>query len=260
MPRGERFQRKKEKPKKPRRRAMEIEPGNWYNTVKKVRLRGDIERRNGMKHSLCERIVWHALSPAVFKFIGKAWPDADARKIKKRARKNYGDMIRRTPDIGSLVKNPLRVCLAGGMLWLSVYDAMEGKMSPEGFGKMVDATLEAPLLRRNFQKQRPFDLNTQRKKIEKNRVANAVSDSAFNWRTELILGRDENEYTIIYHRCGLCALGKQEHREELIPYMCKMDYGSVALMGGVLKRTGTIAEGADRCDFYVCKKGSTWDT
>ena len=47
--------------------------------------------------------------------------------------------------------------------------------------------------------------------------------------------------------------------EELIPYMCAMDFISVDLMGGVLYRTGTLAEGAEKCDFYVCKKDSKWD-
>ena len=47
--------------------------------------------------------------------------------------------------------------------------------------------------------------------------------------------------------------------EELIPYMCAMDFISADLMGGVLYRTGTLAEGAEKCDFYVCKKDSKWD-
>ncbi|MCC8107168.1 MAG: hypothetical protein LIO99_14405 [Clostridiales bacterium] len=34
---------------------------------------------------------------------------------------------------------------------------------------------------------------------------------------------------------------------------------TIALTGGVLHRTGTIAAGAEMCDFYVCKKGSEWD-
>lgn len=72
--------------------------------------------------------------------------------------------------------------------------------------------------------------------------------------TETIPGRDADEYTINYHRCGLCALGKQEHLEELIPYMCAMDFISADLMGGVLYRTGTLAEGAEKCDFYICKR------
>ena len=211
-----------------------------------------------MKNSLCEKIMWYVLSPTIFQFIKQYWKDIDIKSI-KRLSKNYKDMIKRTPDIGSLRKNPLRVCLTSGILWLSIYEAMEGKMDQEQFGEMVSATMEAPILKKNFQKQKAFDIKTQKKKIEKNKIANAVSDSEFNWNTELILGRDENEYTVIYHRCGLCALGKQEHHEELIPYMCKMDYETIAMMGGVLKRKGTIATGADCCDFYICKKGSKWD-
>jgi len=212
-----------------------------------------------MKNSLCEKIMWYFLSPTIFKFIKQYWKDIDIKNVKRISKKNYKDMIKRTPDIGSLRKNPLRVCLTSGILWLSIYEAMEGKMDQEQFGEMVSATMEAPILKKNFQKQKAFDIKTQKKKIEKNKIANAVSDSEFNWNTELILGRDENEYTVIYHRCGLCALGKQEHHEELIPYMCKMDYETIAMMGGVLKRKGTIATGADCCDFYICKKGSKWD-
>ena len=212
-----------------------------------------------MKNSLCEKIMWYALSPTIFQFIKQYWKDIDIKNVKRISKNNYKDMIKRTPDIGSLRKNPLRVCLTSGILWLSIYDAMEGKMNQEQFGEMVSATIEAPMLKKNFQKQKAFDIKTQKKKIEKNKIANAASDSEFNWNTELILGRDENEYTVIYHRCGLCALGKQEHHEELIPYMCKMDYETIAMMGGVLKRKGTIATGADCCDFYICKKGSKWD-
>ena len=212
-----------------------------------------------MKNSLCEKIMWYALSPAIFQFIKQYWKDIDIKNVKRISKNNYKDMIKRTPDIGSLRKNPLRVCLTSGILWLSIYDAMEGKMNQEQFGEMVSATIEAPMLKKNFQKQKAFDIKTQKKKIEKNKIANAASDCEFNWNTELILGRDENEYTVIYHRCGLCALGKQEHHEELIPYMCKMDYETIAMMGGVLKRKGTIATGADCCDFYVCKKDSKWD-
>lgn len=212
-----------------------------------------------MKNSLCEKIMWYVLSPTIFQFIKQYWKDIDIKNVKRISKKNYKDMIKRTPDIGSLRKNPLRVCLTSGILWLSIYEAMEGKMDQEQFGEMVSATMEAPILKKNFQKQKAFDIKTQKKKIEKNKIANAVSDSEFNWNTELILGRDENEYTVIYHRCGLCALGKQEHHEELIPYMCKMDYETIAMMDGVLKRKGTIATGADCCDFYICKKGSKWD-
>lgn len=196
----------------------------------------------------------------MFEFLEQSWKDIDIKSIKRLSKDNYKAMISRTPDRGSFRKNPLRISLAGGMLWLSVYDAMEGKMNPEQFGEMVRSTTEAPMLKKHFHKQKTFDRKTQKKKTAKNKLANSASDCEFNWNTELILVRDENEYAMIYHRCGLCALGKQEHHEELIPYMCALDYEIIAMLGGVLKRKGTIATCAERCDFYLCKKGSKWDT
>ena len=38
--------------------------------------------------------------------------------------------------------------LTGGILWLSVYDAMQGKMNQEQFEEMISATIEAPLLKK----------------------------------------------------------------------------------------------------------------
>lgn len=212
-----------------------------------------------MKRSFCETVVWYALSPVIFDFIQRRWPETDRKTLRKNAKRNYQAMIGRTPDIGSLRKNRLRVCLAGGMLWLSIYDAMDGKMRGEDFGQMVGVTVQAPILRKSFEKRKEFDLRAQQKKIRKAEIANAASSDAFNWKTEILLGRDEEEYTVLYHQCGLCALGRQEKHEDLIPYMCEMDFSSVDLMGGVLKRTGTLATGADCCDFYICKKGSKWD-
>lgn len=191
--------------------------------------------------------------------MGKSWKNLDLKYLKKLSKNNYKAMIRRTPDIGNVMKNSLRMVLACGMLWFSIYDAMEGKMSHDEFGDMVIATTESKLLQKNFKDKKSFTLKAQKKEIEKHKIANAVSNSEFNWNTEFILGRDENEYTTIYHQCGLCALGRQEHHEDLIPYFCKLDYKFIEFMGGVLKRSGTIATGANYCDFYICKKGSKWD-
>ena len=168
-----------------------------------------------MRNSLCEKIIWYALLPSIFKFIEQSWTDIDIKNSKNLSKSNYIDMVKRTLDIGSFRKNPFRIPLAGGMLWLSIYEAMAGKMNQEQFGEMVNATIEAPILKKTFQRQKAFDRKAQKKKIEKTRLR-MQPDSEFNWNTELILGRDENEYTVIYHRCGLCALGRQEHHEELI--------------------------------------------
>lgn len=41
--------------------------------------------------------------------------------------------------------------------------------------------------------------------------------------------------------------------------MCVLDIMSVDMLGGVLYRTKTLAEGKECRDFYICKKGSKWD-
>ena len=212
-----------------------------------------------MKNTICEKLMWSAMTPAIFKYIAANCKNTDTFRVKKKSRKNFKDMLARTPDIGGFTKNPLRICLSGGIVWMAVYKAMDGAMSHEQFGEMVTATMQASLIKKAFGSRNPFDMEYQKKKVKKDRIANAISDSEFNWMTETIPGRDADEYTINYHRCGLCALGKQEHLEELIPYMCAMDFISADLMGGVLYRTGTLVEGAEKCDFYVCKKDSKWD-
>ena len=132
-------------------------------------------------------------------------------------------------------------------------------MENEQFGEMVKKTSDAFIIKKSCEMKRPFNDKFQKKKILKDKISNEISNSEFNWKTETIQGRDENEYVINYYQCGLCALAKQEHCEKLLPYMCAMDYISVEQMGGVLTRTKTIAQGNEMCNFYICKKGSKWD-
>lgn len=212
-----------------------------------------------MRYTYCETLMWHALTPAIFRWLGGQKPDWDLRALKREAKKRYRQMAARTPDIGGLSQNSLRICLSGGMVWLSVYQAAEGNMGEDCFAGMVLASMETPLVKGAFRKKKMFTAEAQKKRAESAQIGNALSDSPFNWKTEVILGRDTDEYTILYRQCGLCALGRQEGLSHLVPYMCALDIRSVEWMGGVLYRTETLATGGDRCDFYMCKKGSRWD-
>ena len=169
-------------------------------------------------------------------------------------------MVSRTPEIGSMTKNPLRVCMTGGMLWLSVYKAVEGRMSEEHFEGMVNASMKAPLVQKSYRNKAKiaFTLKAQKKRMAFAARTDAA-DNPYQWDAEVILGRDADEYTILYHQCGLCALGRQEGLSHLVPYMCALDTMSINWMGGRLYRTKTLATGGDCCDFYICKKDSRWD-
>lgn len=153
-----------------------------------------------MKYTFCEKLMWHALTPTLFQWLKRREPGWELPALKRESKRTFGEMVERTPEIGSMKENSLRVCLSAGIVWLSVYEA-----------------------------------------------------------AEVELGRDADEYTIRYSQCGLCALGKQEGLEHLIPYTCALDILSVEWMGGVLYRTKTLATGGDCCDFYICRKGSKWE-
>lgn len=214
-----------------------------------------------MKYTMCETLMWHALTPTLFRWLREQKPKWDIIGLKKKAKHIYIEMVARTPEIGSMRENSLRVCLSAGMVWLSVYEATDEKMSEERFSGMVKASMEAPLVKGSYKGKAKiaFTLKAQQKRADNAVRGNALSDGPFNWNTEVILGRDADEYTINYRRCGLCALGRQEGLFHLVPYMCAIDIMSIEWMGGVLYRTKTLASGGECCDFYICRKDSKWD-
>lgn len=55
--------------------------------------------------------------------------------MKKKSRRIFADMTVRISGMGAFTKKTLRISLAGGMIWLSAYQAMDGAMSHRQFGK-----------------------------------------------------------------------------------------------------------------------------
>lgn len=180
----------------------------------------------------------------------------------KKAKQTFREMAARTPEVGSLLENPLRICLSSGMVWLSIYEAADGTLEEACFGEMVTTSMASPLVMAAFKakSRTAFTIEGQKKRADAAARLNPLAkDNPFQWNTEVILGRDTDEYTINYYQCGLCALGRQEALFHLVPYMCVLDIMSVDWMGGVLHRTKTLATGGDCCNFYICKKASKWD-
>ena len=213
-----------------------------------------------MKYTCCEKAMWHIIAPASLRFLSEqGW---DVPVMKKKAKTIYRQMVTRTPSIGGLTGNSLHICLAAGMIWLSIYEASEGRMDEKCFAGMVDAGMKGSIVKASFtgKAKTAFTLAAQQKRAAKAVRDNAAPGGAFNWQAEVIPGRDAEEYTILYRQCGLCALGRQEGLPQLVPYLCALDTLSIDWMGGALYRTQTLAAGGNCCDFHICKKDSKWDT
>ena len=128
-------------------------------------------------------------------------------------------------------------------------------MSEKCFEGMVSASMRSPLVVTAFRgkAKTAFTLKAQYKRAATASLADA-DRNPFQWNAEVIFGRDAEEYTILYHQCGLCALGRQEGLPHLVPYLCALDTMSVDWMGGRLYRTKTLAAGGDCCDFISAKR------
>lgn len=54
-----------------------------------------------MKYTMCETLMWHALTPTLFRWLREQKPEWDVVGLKKQAKRVYIEMVARTPKIGS---------------------------------------------------------------------------------------------------------------------------------------------------------------
>lgn len=212
-----------------------------------------------MKNTFCEKLMWFAMKGTIIKFLESEMEPSKMAEIKKQFKLQYLRLRDEVDDIGPLTKNPLRICLTGGVIWMAAYEACNGGMDEKMFSRMITNSMTSPLFKKAFGAKDPFVAEKQQKKVISFKTANEISDSEFNWFTDYKPGRDETEYFCTYRKCGLCTLGRKLGHPELVPYMCQMDYISIDMMGAILYRTQTIATGGECCDFHVVKKGSKWE-
>lgn len=60
-----------------------------------------------MKYTMCKTLMRHALTPTLFGWLRGQMPEWDTVSLKKKAKRIYGEMAARMPEIGSLRKNSL---------------------------------------------------------------------------------------------------------------------------------------------------------
>lgn len=57
-----------------------------------------------------------------------------------------------------------------------------------------------------------------------------------------------------YIECGIVKFIHSQGADELTPWLCRVDYATFGALGIGFKRTMTLAEGYEKCDFRF-KKG-----
>jgi hypothetical protein len=67
----------------------------------------------------------------------------------------------------------------------------------------------------------------------------------------------EFDYEFAYIECAVYHFFRQQGAAELVPYLCAIDKTASELMGWGLRRTMTLADGGEKCDFRFKKNGET---
>ena len=71
-----------------------------------------------------------------------------------------------------------------------------------------------------------------------------------DWVYDFITGSDTRfDWGLDFTECGILKLFRAHGMTELVPYICVLDFLISELQGTGLQRCGTLAAGADRCDF-----------
>ncbi len=181
--------------------------------------------------------------------LKKIYPDMDMEEYKRKVKKEFKEMLERTPDIGgtSLEKN-----LYIAAFVFSLHKADPERITPEVVDAMVTAVFDSPFIV-NVHKNKKCTLFTDKVQDEKVKESKASQNSKYelDWKFDYKKGVDEFYNT--YTECGICKLGKRENCFEFVPCLCNMDERNYHNEGGKLHRTKTLGNGDDCCDFHVTK-------
>jgi hypothetical protein len=79
-----------------------------------------------------------------------------------------------------------------------------------------------------------------------------------DWVFEVVDGEGKPfDFGIDMTECGIVKFFHNQGADELVPYLCELDYIGAETIGVGLRRTKTLAWGCDRCDFRLTKDAKT---
>lgn len=176
-----------------------------------------------------------------------------AREIMKKSKIIYGKLLEEADDIGK--DNPMAYNEIFALVFVAPYIASEKKIPPETIQEMMRRSLYSVKWFFSL-----FDLNTKRgKEANKKNIL-----KYYKWYTpekeklyptsfKVDFVGEPYEGACYYRitRCPICTYTKKLGVFELMPLFCELDEVMISLQHGVLHRKGTIAKGADCCDYFI---------
>ena len=165
--------------------------------------------------------------------LAQIYPDMDMKRYKRSVKREYKEMLLRTPDIGG---SSLEMNLYIAAFVFSLHKAEPDRITPEVVDEMVTAVFDSPFMVKAHENKKCtlFTDNVQDKKVQES-IASQTSKYELDWKFHYEKGVDEFYNT--YTECGICKLGKRENCFEFVPCLCNMDERNYRSDGGQLQHT-----------------------
>lgn len=197
-----------------------------------------------MKYNMTFRMLGMVLNGITKKEISD-------KAVQKNIAKTYRDIVERASDIGE--KNTLLGAygLAAYFIAMNRSDDLtpeenigimeKGLRNSKAF-KMTMGSADSYFSEKHMEARRKWSKDTYKRKYKN------------DWVVDVLEKTDDFDFGFDYRECGVCKLCQDEGCPEYAKYLCRLDFMITEIMGVKLKRTMTLAEGYDKCDFRFSRK------
>ena len=202
-------------------------------------------------------IYFTFITLSVRKVMGERFGRREAKKIIKRARASYRDLLRKTDDIGA--KNPMAQNLYFSIALISFHVGSPKLIGREETRFIIDELYKNKLLIKALTKKdfnRPKDFKVFKDNIR--RMSDWIEARKDLYPSSWNFDFETDHTEGFYYGLTSCPIAKffcEQGLEDYTPLMCEVDYKNFNLMKANLIRKHTIAEGAACCDFWIVPDG-----
>jgi hypothetical protein len=197
----------------------------------------------------------------VKRMLAARFGEQQANTLIRESRREYETLIPRIPYIGG--QNPLLVFLLPTSRYLAIYRVLRRQgLALDDAGQLIIKMNEAELkaipavVRRviGYLWFSPWFRGRIKKRAAESRSRRYPGGYVLTYVPGD--GRDF-DYGIDYTECAGCTFLRGQDASELLPYVCAMDQAASELLGWGLRRTTTLGEGREKCDFRFTQGGTT---
>lgn len=208
-----------------------------------------------MKFTATAHIYPYILKGVVSDQLLKHFNKAKVKEILKSTTKEYKSIVNRAPDIGGSKNFFLSSYLLGGYI-IALYKNIKEYITLSELDEIIaDGLTNFKFMKKQMQKQ---DLLSKDYKNKMEEAAEWCAENKDKYPTNWLLSIQDKEKVdethIVFTRCGLCTLCKNEGVPELISSLCATDYITMSFANCNLIRRTTLGAGDECCDFLITKK------